>query len=54
MNQVRVFITLNGEKVAGTADVVNTQGEKIKRDIPLTGWLTFAGTVEKLENIKVK
>ena len=54
MNQVRVFITLNGEKVAGTADVLNTQGETIKRDIPATGWLTFAGTVAELKNIKVK
>ena len=33
---------------------IDTQGETIKREIPATGWLTFAGTVEKLENIKVK
>ena len=54
MNQVRVFITLNGERVAGTADVVNTQGETINSDIPATGWLTFDGTVKTLKNIKVK
>ena len=54
MNQVRVYITLNGEKVAGTADVVNTQGETVKREIPASGWLTFDGTIKTLKNIKVK
>ena len=53
-NQVRVYITLNGKYVAGTADIVDTQGETVRREIPASGWLTVAGTIADVKNITIK
>ena len=53
--QVRIYIVKNNEYVAGTADVVNVNGETIPgKSIPADGWVTFADTVKTLKNIKVK
>jgi len=52
-NQVRIYITLNGVPVAGTADIVDTQGGVVRREIPASGRLEIAGTVEKVINITI-
>ena len=51
--QVRIYIVKNGKYVAGTADVVDTQGKTVTRNIPASGWVTMADTVKTLKNIKV-
>ena len=52
--QVRIFITLNGKKVAGTATLVSKSGKTATIEIPSTGYLRPKGTYEKIINPEVK
>ncbi len=54
LKQVRLFLTLNGKPVAGTADVINTQGQTIHVTVPKSGLVKFVkGTIKTVTNIKV-
>lgn len=55
LKQVRLYLTLNGKVVAGTADVINTQGQTIHVTVPASGLVKFVkGTIKSVTNIKVK
>jgi len=55
LKQVRLYLTLNGKAVAGTADVINTQGQTIHVTVPASGLVKFVkGTIKSVTNIKVK
>lgn len=52
--QVRIYLTKNGERVAGTADIVYINGKTATVDFPITGIQETEGIYEKIINIKVK
>ena len=53
-NQVKIFVTLNGEKVAGTVEMTSTSGKKVTVEVPVTGVVKTKGTYTSISNPKVK
>lgn len=54
-NQVTVYVTLNGEKVAGTVEVTSVSGKTITLNVPATGNNELVkGTYSSISNPKVK
>ncbi len=54
VGQVRIFVTLNGEEVAGTIDITSISGKKITKDVPATGLVFNGKIIQSLSNPKVK
>lgn len=52
--QVRIYLTKDGEIVAGSADIVYINGKTATVDIPKTGIQETAGIYKEIKNIKVK
>ena len=53
-NQVRIYVTLNGEKVAGTVEMTSTSGKTVTVEVPATGVVKTKGTYTSISNPKVK
>lgn len=54
-NQVTVYVTLNGKKVAGTVEVTSISGKTITLNVPATGNNELVkGTYSSISNPKVK
>lgn len=51
--QVRIYLTKNGERVAGTADIVYINGKTATVEFPITGIQETDDIYEKIINIKV-
>lgn len=54
VGQVRVFITKNGLKVSGTADITTNSGAVKNVTIAETGYITNKGSIKSVDNIKLK
>ena len=52
--QVKIFVTLNVEKVAGTVEMTSTSGKKVTVEVPVTGVVKTKGTYTSISNPKVK
>lgn len=52
--QMRIYLTKDGEIVAGSADIVYINGKTATVDIPVTGIQETAGIYKEIKNIKVK
>lgn len=54
VGQVMLYLTKNGEKVAGTCDIVTTTGDTITNvSISKTGYVTNDGLIDTVKNIRV-
>ena len=53
-NQVKIYVTLNGRRVAGTVEMTSTSGKKVTVEVPATGVIKTKGTYSSISNPKVK
>ena len=54
LEQVRIYVTLNGKRVAGTVDITYVNGVTETKNIPAGGYLEVKTAYTKISNPKVK
>lgn len=53
-NEVMIYVTLNGQRVAGTVEMTSVSGKKVTVDVPAIGVEKTKGTYTSISNPKVK
>ena len=53
-NEVMIYVTLNGQRVAGTVEMTSVSGKKVTVNVPATGVEKTKGTYTSISNPKVK
>ncbi len=53
-NEVKIFVLLNGEKVAGTVEMTSVSGKTVTVNVPAAGVEKTKGTYTSISNPKVK
>lgn len=51
--KVTLYILKNGEKVAGSCNITTNSGATVKKDVPVTGYITNKKIINKITNVKV-
>ena len=54
VDQVRIFVTLDGEKVNGTVDIKSISGTVKTVNVPSTGYMINKNIIDEIMNVKVK
>jgi len=53
-NEVMIYVTLNGQRVAGTVEMTSVSGKKVTVNVPAAGVEKTKGTYTSISNPKVK
>lgn len=53
VGQDKLYLTKDGNIVAGNADIVTKSGKVVNKDIPVDGYITEADLIDKVINIRV-
>ena len=54
VGQIKIYVTVDGNKVAGTVDITSKEGKTITKEVPATGLVWNNKTTQSISNPKVK
>lgn len=54
VGQIKIYVTADGNKVAGTVDITSKSGKTITKDVPATGLVWNNTTTQSISNPRVK
>lgn len=54
VGQIKIYVTVDGNKAAGTVDITSKEGKTITKEVPATGLVWNNKTTQSISNPKVK
>ena len=54
VGQIKIYVTVDGNKVAGTVDITSKEGKTVTKEVPATGLVWNNKTTQSISNPKVK